>query len=203
MGDVQNLYTVTYTGEKFFFFRPEEHRYRIRDIAHHLSLICRYGGACKYHYSVAQHSCLMAEVSYKATGSPELALDCLLHDASEAYIGDMKKPIKVQLPAFEEIESRIDKAIRTRLNRFSIFVPMKQTALCKELDKRMFLTEWPQLMGQEDCGGWYPDLEPFPNVSIDPWDPEEAEHIFMKMLEHFAADAANLYGRTPDNGPEL
>jgi hypothetical protein len=181
--NIENLYTLTFTGKKFYFMRPEAHDYNLEDIAHHLALVCRYGGACKFHYSVAQHSVLMAEAAFAATGDPYLALDCLFHDAAEAYIGDMKKPIKMQIPKFGEIEDRIDRALRTSLRHQGILVPREQTDTCKTIDSRMFLTEWPVLMGHEDALPWYAGLDPLDNIKIEPWDALKAERIFKAVAE--------------------
>lgn len=188
---VELLYTLTRSGRKFNFLDPESHNYHAKDIAHHLALICRYGGACQFHYSVAQHSVLMAEAAYAMSGDPILALDCLLHDASEAYIGDMKKPIKMQIPKFEEIEQRIDNAIRVHFNKYKVLVPLKQTPECKYLDMAIFLAEWPVLMGHEDAQNWYPDVDPL-NVVIERWSPEFAAERFLDVLKKMATIAHEL-----------
>ena len=79
----------TSTGVKFDIFDPDLDDIRIEDIAHALSNVCRYGGHSKEHYSVAQHSCIVSDYC-----SPENKLWGLLHDASEAYIGDVVAPLK-------------------------------------------------------------------------------------------------------------
>lgn len=78
------------------------------DIAWALSNICRYGGHSHRHFSVAEHS---LEVSYKV--APAKKLTALLHDGSEAYLGDIPTPIKRRLPAFQEAEARAHLAIAT------------------------------------------------------------------------------------------
>ncbi len=70
-----------YSGAKFNPFEPEPEDIRIADIAHNLSNVCRYGGACKKFYAVAQHSFICSLVA-----PPHLKARLLLHDASEAYI---------------------------------------------------------------------------------------------------------------------
>jgi hypothetical protein len=65
-----------------------------RDLAHHLSLICRYTGACPVHYSVAQHSVFVAGYMKRRHGTAEAALAGLLHDAAEAYFNDIASPVK-------------------------------------------------------------------------------------------------------------
>lgn len=188
---IEFLYTLTRSGRKFNFLDPESHNYQASDIAHHLSNVCRYGGASKFHFSVAQHSVLMAEAGYAMSRDPILALDCLIHDASEAYIGDMKKPMKMQLPKFEEIEGRIDRAIRKHFNKHKILVPYEQTPECKYLDGAMFLAEWPVLMGHEDAQGWYPHIEPL-DVAIEPWSPEFAAQRYIDVMRTMAKEAQGL-----------
>jgi hypothetical protein len=79
----------TATGGVYWPCDPRAEEVRIEDIAHHLGMICRYTGACRRFYSVAEHSLL---VSYRV---PErFALVGLLHDATEAYISDLNRPTK-------------------------------------------------------------------------------------------------------------
>lgn len=92
----------TYTGAKIFIPPTESNEYRIEDIAHSLSLQCQFNGHCKFFWSIAQHTLLaykMARMAY-----PEYAQAVLLHDAAEAYIGDLPRPIKGLIQEFAEIE---------------------------------------------------------------------------------------------------
>lgn len=179
--DVTNLFTETWKGHKYYPGNPGASHFDIRDIAHHLSQTNRYGGAANFPYSVAQHSALMAETMYAATHNARLALDCLFHDASEAYLGDMPKPIKMMLPDYQKIEARTDHEIRQALIGKGVMVPPIQTRECKDYDKRMFLTEWPVLKGHEDAGQWYPDHEPFTHVKIEQWDWKKARNRFYSL----------------------
>ncbi len=190
--EIIDLYTLTRSGSKFNFLNPEDHNYQMKDVAHHLANVCRYGGACAWHFSVAQHSVLMAEAAYVMTCDPILALDCLIHDASEAYIGDMKKPMKMQIPKFEEIEHRIDKAIRLHCNKYNILVPLEQSDGCKYMDKAMFLTEWPVLMGKQDEQNWYPDVQPLKDVAIERWSQEFARDRYLDVMKKMAIEAQQL-----------
>lgn len=104
---------------------------RIRDIAHALSHICRFGGHTFDFYSVAQHSCL---VSYLAP--QELRLVALMHDATEAYLGDLIKPLKnyidgQTIPIYKELEQRFERVIA---ERFGINHQLYE--LIKPYDKR-------------------------------------------------------------------
>lgn len=92
---------LTYTGKRVHLLEPDPDTIFIEDIAHHLSMQNRFNGATAYPYSVAAHSLYMA----KYLVEPEYALQALMHDATEAYIGDMVKPLKDSMPEFEEVEA--------------------------------------------------------------------------------------------------
>ena len=80
---------VTYTGKEFYPLDPNPADIDIKDIAHALSNCCRFAGHIKSFYSVAQHSVIVSELC-----EPENALAGLLHDASEAYLSDIARPVK-------------------------------------------------------------------------------------------------------------
>lgn len=111
----------------------------INDIAHHLSLICRYVGACPYHYSVAQHSMYVSELMERSfPGSRMMALAGLLHDASEAYLNDMSSPVKHNplLKAYRDIEHE------TGLMIFCVFgLDPKLMEATKPADDEVFFAE--------------------------------------------------------------
>lgn len=97
----------TFSGRRFdpLMMTPED--VVLEDIAHALSLLCRGGGQLKYFYSVGQH-CINCMKEAKARGwSKRMQLACLIHDASEAYISDIIRPVKVHLSNYMEIEERI------------------------------------------------------------------------------------------------
>ena len=97
MKDESSIWTawiITYSGKKFYHLAPSAEMVDIVDIAHALSLTCRWTGHTRYHYSVAQHSWYFSYLVPK-----EFALSALLHDASEAYLGDMNRPLKHFTPA--------------------------------------------------------------------------------------------------------
>ena len=102
---------LTATGRVFWPLDPRPEEVCIEDIAHALSNLCRYGGHATKFYSVAQHCVLL---SRKAT--PDLALEALMHDAAEAYVVDIPRPLKRFLPGYAEIEQRVHAAIAARFN---------------------------------------------------------------------------------------
>ncbi len=105
---------TTFTGRKFWPLDPRPEEIYIEDIAHALSLMCRFNGHCAFHYSVAQHSCYVAELVAKR--EPKYALTALLHDAAEAYLADIIRPVKRFLLGWQEIDSKVMHAIVARYN---------------------------------------------------------------------------------------
>lgn len=108
----------TFTGKKFFPLEPKVEDVDIRDIARALSLLCRFGGHCKEFYSVAQHSVLVSKHC-----DPIDALWGLLHDASEAYLMDLTRPVKHELRRqsagfswFDLIETKLMTTVCTKFN---------------------------------------------------------------------------------------
>ena len=102
----------TFSGKYINILDPQPQDFAIEDIAHHLSMLCRFNGASKYFYSVAEHSYL---VSHHI--KDDLKAAALLHDAAEAYVGDLISPLKSLLPEFKAIEDNIQSAI---YNKFGI-----------------------------------------------------------------------------------
>jgi len=94
----------TYSGLKFWPLDPREDEIKIEDIAHALSLMCRGNGHVKHFYSVGQHSIFCAKEAALRGYSKKVQLACLLHDASEAYISDITRPVKSLLPEYLKME---------------------------------------------------------------------------------------------------
>ena len=101
----------TYTGVMFVPLNPESELIDIFDIAHALSMLCRANGHFRSFYSVGRH-CINCAMEAKAKGySERVQLACLLHDASEAYLSDVTRPVKHELPKYLEIEKPLQNAI--------------------------------------------------------------------------------------------
>ena len=102
---------MTYTKKMFDPLHPNAELIDIEDIAHALSMLCRANGHFKSFYSVAQHS-INCMKEAKARGySDRIQLACLLHDASEAYLSDVTRPVKAELPRYKEIEAPLQETI--------------------------------------------------------------------------------------------
>lgn len=131
---------LTSQGHYFSYLTPEASVIDIQDIATGLSQLCRFNGQCSPFYSVAQHSVLVSFLVPQ-----EHALAALLHDAAEAYCGDMVGPLKSLLPEYKVIETRIHRAIFAHFNLNPELHPS-----IKEADLRMLATEQRDLMPEHD-----------------------------------------------------
>lgn len=110
----------TWTGRHFYLLDPRPEEVFIEDIAHALSLQCRFNGHIDEHYSVAEHSVMVSNIVEKETNDKQLALVGLLHDAAEAYLGDVVSPLKQLLPDYKKYEESVESCIAVR---FSIPYP--------------------------------------------------------------------------------
>ena len=97
----------TFSGKKLNPINITTEDICLEDIAHALSLLCRGGGHFKFFYSVGQHSIHCAKEAKARGWSKRLQLVCLLHDASEAYITDIIRPVKIHLTNYLQIENKI------------------------------------------------------------------------------------------------
>ncbi|CAN0065776.1 unnamed protein product, partial [Chrysoparadoxa australica] len=105
-------YFNTASGEKISILNPSVESIHLEDIAHALSNLCRFGGHTPYFYSVAQHSLLVMRLAEHANESDQVQLAALMHDATEAYVSDMIKPIKEIIGTpYEELEAGFEKVI--------------------------------------------------------------------------------------------
>lgn len=159
----------TYTGRRFYPMDPRPEDFDLKDIAHALANVNRYGGHLDRPYSVAQHSVLVSRHC-----PPGLEMCGLMHDAPEAYIGDMVKPLKLMLPQFQEIEDGVWRALAKRFD-----LPEEMPDEVKRVDLQMLGTEVRDLMDQP-VGDWHlalgVDLLP---IEVTPWDWQKAEAEFL------------------------
>ena len=102
---------MTYTKKMFDPLHPNAELIDIEDIAHALSMLCRANGHFKRFYSVAQHSINCMKEAEARGYSDRIQLACLLHDASEAYLSDVTRPVKAELPRYKEIEAPLQELI--------------------------------------------------------------------------------------------
>ena len=106
----------TFSGSKLSFIEPKPEQINVLDIARGLAFKAHFGGQTKNYFSIAQHSILVCDLMpLTLRNNPAMCLVALFHDASEAYTGDMVKPLKNLLPEFKVIEDRITKVIFEKL----------------------------------------------------------------------------------------
>jgi len=167
----------TYTGRAFCPLEPDPTEIDIRDIAHALSMNCRFNGHCHRFYSVADHCVRVSEIV-----DPEFALWGLLHDAAEAYITDLPRPLKRRMPLFSEVE---DQLLQVIIGHFGLpwISPMPEAV--KLADEQMLATEARDLMSTppED---WGLNAEPL-EITIEPRTPEQAERAFLDRFDQLKA----------------
>ncbi len=157
----------TYTGKQFFPLRPRVEDIEIRDIAHSLSLQCRFNGHCHMFYSVADHS-----VRVSRAVPERFALWGLLHDGAEAYLQDLPRPVKRAVQGYRELEEAM---LRVVAERFGLTWPMPGEVL--EADEVLLVTEARDLMAPPPAS-W--ELSATPLVeTIEPLSPAEAEAAFL------------------------
>lgn len=165
-------YIATVGGGQFWFLEPEKNAYDIDIIAHALSKLCRFGGHSNWFYSVAEHSILMAEWTERFMGSKHKALQALLHDAGEAYLVDVPRPIKLKCPDYKAIENTVEAALRKQFE-----LPHPLPNWLQELDMRMLKTER-DVMVQGNFPWVCDELQPLEQVTFKFWQPEEAKLKF-------------------------
>lgn len=173
----------TFTGRAFYPLDPRPEDIDPRDIAHALSMLCRYGGHVRRFYSVAEHSWLLSHAV-----SPENALWALLHDASEAYLVDLPRPIKHSpgLEAYRAAESRLMVAVA---ERFGLSLP--EPLEVAECDTRILLDERAALLASPPQA-WGPEIETLPplGVQIRAFDPAFAEMVWLERLDDLTRAAS-------------
>lgn len=157
------------SGRRFDLLDPWSSEFDIEDIAHGLANVCRYAGQCRAFYSVAEHSLLVSQIVNR------YAFEALLHDAAEAFIGDITRPLKMLLPDYREIEARIEAAVA---ERFGLDGAAKATI--KEADLRVLAAEQQQVMAP-GCADWAKEasITPAP-VTVLGLAPDDAKVAFLR-----------------------
>lgn len=160
------------SGHYFDLLDPENSTFTIEDVALGLSHACRFAGQCRWHYSVAQHS-----VHVSALVAPEHAYAGLMHDAAEAFIGDVTKPLKDLLPDYRRIEKNVEAAVFARFG-----VPDPLPSAVKEADMVMLATEQAQLMRNHDDWNYTRGRAPA-DIVLANMRPEQACELFLERFE--------------------
>lgn len=165
-----NTMMQTFTGKVVDLANFTEDDVRLPDISHALSLINRFTGHSKVPYSVAQHSVMVSRLV-----DPKHALWGLLHDASEAYLGDVATPLKNLLPQYRELEERVQRAIAMR---FGLAWPMPSEV--KDADVRALLAEKRDLLTVDHDWGF--DVEPMAGPIL-PYCWQDSKQLFEERFK--------------------
>ncbi|QZZ37423.1 hypothetical protein KW403_12410 [Nitratireductor kimnyeongensis] len=162
----------TYSGRKFWPLDPRAEDVCIQDIAHSLSMQCRYAGHCQQFYSVAEHSVLIAQWLLVQGHGAEVALCGLLHDATEAFLVDLPRPVKADMPRYKQAEIRLWRVIADAFD-----LPEEVPAIVHEADDRILADEIAQNMR------WMPWHDEHKNplgIELQFWTPEASEEQFLR-----------------------
>jgi uncharacterized protein len=176
-------YLQTVSGRWVNPFDPDPDQLDAGDIARALANQCRFGGHCRVFYSVAQHCVIVSELVEQRGGDAADAFAALMHDATEAYLGDMPHPLKHRSPlgaSFKAAEDQLEQAIRDR------FGVRPDVAEIKRVDRALLATErrafsaetwhWPELEG----------VEPL-ELELTAWTPEQAAQAFSRRYAELDA----------------
>jgi hypothetical protein len=171
-----------YSGEPFAPAEATPDQIHITDIAHALGMVCRYAGHCRRFYSVAEHSVLLSH-----TVDPEHALWALLHDATEAYIGDIVRPLKHQMPGYLATEARLALVVAIKFG-----LPGAIPEQVVEHDTRIVVDERQALMSP--CRLPWPMIEEYAplGVTITGWDPTTATGKFLDRYRQLNENRRNV-----------
>lgn len=174
----------TATGRQFWPMDPRADEVFIEDIAHSLSLQCRYAGHCLRFYSVAEHSVLIAR-HLAAKHAPEVALWGLLHDASEAYLVDVPRPVKPYLTGYKVAEAAVMEVV---CQRFGL-PPFDMPPEVHDADNRIIADELVNMVPM-DWHARYAGKEL--GVRLRYWSPDKAREEFMATFEALTGRAGRV-----------
>ena len=179
-------YLQTVSGRWVNPFDPDPGQLDGGDIARALANQCRFGGHSRVFYSVAQHSVIVSELVEQRGGDVEDVFAALMHDATEAYLGDMPHPLKHRSPlgaAFKDAEDHLERALHERFGIKPAVPEIKRAdRALLATERRAFSSEdwhWPELEGVEPL-----DLE------LTAWPPDEAARTFAERYAELDARRA-------------
>lgn len=164
------------SGKVFDFLDPHGSDFDIEDVAHGLAHVCRYAGQCRDFYSVAEHSLLVSDFV------ADYRYEALLHDAAEAFIGDVTRPLKQLLPEYKAIEAMVEDAVA---ERFSL--DRNYRNVVKAADLAVLAAEQAQVMAP-GTDSWAKEAGVQPaDIVVRFLGPREAKYEFLKRFESLRA----------------
>lgn len=168
-------FITTYKGIEIMPAKPQEEKIDIDDIAHALSMLCRANGHIKWFYSVGQH-CVNCAIEAQERGYSRIVqLACLLHDGSEAYLADIARPVKQQLPDYLAIEENLQDMIYKKF--LGITLDEQELALVKEVDDYILEAEFSVLKK-----GYTVEPPPRPELCFEQLDFAIVEKHYIKIF---------------------
>lgn len=171
---------TTYTGLHVNPLDPRPEDFRIEDIAHALSLICRGNGHVKTFFSVGQHCINCAREAEARHWSDRLILACLLHDASECYMSDVPRPFKRNTPSYRAAENHLLSVLYARFLGSNLTGEEQKSV--KKIDNAMLWLDMKELLNEE--------IGPKPQVHIEisyEWRPfETVEHEYQSIYQKYS-----------------
>lgn len=175
----------TYRGRQFYPLRPRLDDIDIDDIAHALSLQCRFNGHCRVFYCVAEHSVRVMRLLQQQDHDGDIVLWGLLHDAAEAYLSDLPRPLKMMMPQFGQTE---DVLLRAIIEHMGLTWPMPEAV--RIADDMLLVTEARDVMAPPPAPwGFAVGLDPLPDL-IEPISPTQAEADFLAAYHQLTSSRA-------------
>lgn len=173
-------FITTYSGLHFYPTRPAAEDIRIEDIAHALSLLCRGNGHVSHFFSVAQH-CVNCCIEARDRGySDRLILACLLHDAGEAYMSDVIRPLKVDMPDYIRQEEHLLDVIYEKY--LGSILTEEERILVKQVDDDMLYYDMLNLL-HEPQSGPKPEMKSNFTQEFVPF--EDVERRFLELFTQY------------------
>ena len=166
-------YITTYTKIHFTPLEPKEEDICIRDIAHALSLMSRANGHFPKFYSVGQHCIHCCEEAAARGYTRREQLACLLHDASEAYLADITRPVKKNLSLYKEMENVLQGSI---FEKYLGTLSSDEEKIWRELDDTLLYYEFEHFMG-EKLYEWPGELLSRPVFDTEPFAVTEQKYL--------------------------
>ena len=165
---------MTCSHKMFDPLNPEPKLIDIGDIAHSLSMLCRANGHFKSFYSVGMHSINCAREAIARGYSRKVQLACLLHDGSEAYLSDVTRPVKQEIPRYKEIEEPLQDVIWEKF--LGQALTEEENRLVFLIDDDILENEFPALMGAQ-LKDTVPQLQSQPQFIFEDFRKTEEEFL--------------------------
>lgn len=164
---------------------PKPDQFTFADIAGGLAKICRFGGQCEFFYSVAEHSYHCAIVAMEDGLPVKSQIGLLLHDAAEAFLGDVVKPLKIMLPDYSVTELVMEDCIA---NKFGLDSPIHEI---REIDQAMLIAERKRMFSHHNVT-WAGENEVrHLNVEFKWWDYRYAEMMFVTRARSLGVNVSS------------